>query len=439
MDRDARRPPVPDPELTLRMPAPGGEATLVMKRPPAPPAPHAGLELQRLVAGVNPLLGAASTLLALAEQLRHTGRHDDPGDLRRQLLQQVAEFETAAGAAGVPRPKVTAARYLLCSFLDEVIDATPWGAVSGERTLLQEFHEERSGAEKAFQLLERLGQDPADNADLLELFYVCLRLGFEGRYRGTRDGRVQLEAIAARVLEVVRPSQASTGARSLSEPAQGVAPHRHLEVTVLPLWLLALLTGGLLLGVFLFVGTRLDALAQPVFRQLLALPQALHIERGNATARARLAPLLQADLAQGALAVRDETLRSVITLPADVLFVAGSANVEAGQRALLQRVAQAVNQALQGAPGEVAVLGHTDDATATSLQFPSSWHLSHERARAVMAQLVQLGVPAARLRAEGRADVEPLQPNIDAAARARNRRIEVELRLTRPDAMVGAQ
>jgi len=439
MHRDARSPPIQDPEPTLRMPTPGGQATVVMKREPAPVAPHAGLQLQRLVAGVNPLLGAASTLLALAERLRQTGTHDDPADLRRQLLEQVAAFEAAAGAGGVARPKVTAARYLLCSFLDEVIDATPWGAASGERTLLQEFHEERSGADKSFQLLERLGQDPVDNADLLELFYVCLRLGFEGRYRGTSDDRVQLEAIAARVLEVVRPGQASALARGLSAPAQGVAPQRHLEVTVLPLWLLALLTGGVLLGVFLFVGTRLDALAQPVFRQLLALPQSLRIERGNAAARPRLAPLLQADVAQGALAVRDEALRSVITLPADPLFVAGSANVEATQRALLQRVAQAVSQVLQGAPGQVAVLGHTDDAPAASLQFPSGWHLSHERARAVMAQMVQLGVPASRLRAEGRADVEPLQPNVDAAARARNRRIEIELRLARPDAAEGAR
>lgn len=423
--------PLQDPEPKLRMPAPGGQATVVMKRAAPQAAPHAGLELQRLVAGINPLLGAAATLLALAEQLRHTGTHDDPAGLRRQLLQQVAEFEAAAGASGVPRPKVTAARYLLCSFLDEVIAATPWGAASPERTLLQEFHEERSGADKAFQLLERLGQDPADNADLLELFYVCLRLGFEGRYRGVPEGRAQLEAIATRVLEVVRPADASAQARHLSEPDQGVVRRRHLEVGVLPLWLLALLTGGVLLGMFLFLGARLDTMAQPVFRQLLALPQALRIERSDAVAaRPRLAPLLQAERATGTLEVRDEALRSVITLPADALFVPGSASVEPQQAARLQRVAQV----LKDLPGQVAVIGHTDDAKLASLQFPSSWHLSHERARAVLAVLAQQGVSTSRLRAEGRADVEPLLPNLDAAARARNRRIEIELRLARPEA-----
>jgi type VI secretion system protein ImpK len=431
-----RSPPAQEPEPTLRMPAPGGQATVVMKRAQPQAAPHAGLELQRLVAGVNPLLGAAATLLALAEQLRNTATHDDPAGLRGQLLQQVAQFESAAAARGVARPKVTAARYLLCSFLDEVIAATPWGEASAERSLLQEFHEERSGADKAFQLLERLGQDAADNADLLELFYVCLRLGFEGRYRAVPEGRAQLDAIATRVLEVVRPSAATPArARSLSEPDQGIAHQRLLAPALVPPWLLALLAGGVLLGLVLLLGARLESMAQPVFRRLLALPTALQLQpRADTVARARLAPRLQAEIAQGALAVRDEALRSVVTLPADALFVPGSARIEPGQLALLLRVAQALGETLKDAPGQVAVIGHSDDVAVASLQFPSAWHLSHERARAVLARLVEHGIAPQRLRAEGRADAEPLVRQKDAAARASNRRVEIELRLARPEA-----
>jgi len=424
------RPPLPDLEPTLRMPAPGGQATVVTRRAAPAAPPIAGIELQRLVAGIHPLPGAAATLLALAEQLRHTPAHDDPDGLRHQLLQQVAAFEESAAASGVPRPKVTAARYLLCSFIDEAIAQTPWGADLDGPTLLQEFHEERTGADKAFQLLERLGQEPEANADLLELFYVCLRLGFEGRYRGQPDGRAQLDAIATRVLSVIRPPDLVTQARTLSTPDQGVVRQGHREQKLLPLGLLAVLTGGALLALLLFVGTRLDAQVQPVFRQLHALPQALHVERHDAAARPRLAAPLQAELASGALAVRDEALRSVLTLGADTLFVPGSARLAEGQDALLARVAAV----LKDAPGQVAVIGHTDDAPVASLQFPSAWHLSLERARAVEAALVAHGLPAARLRAEGRADIEPLLPNQDAAARARNRRVEVELRLPRPDA-----
>jgi type VI secretion system protein ImpK len=439
MQRDARSGrPIDDPEPTLRMPAPGGQPSAVLQRPPVTSAAaHAGLELQRLVAGINPLLGAAATLLALAEQLRHTASHDDPPLLRRQLLQQVADFEAAAAAAGVPRPKVTAARYLLCTFLDEVIGTTPWGAANRAPTLLQEFHDETSGADKAFQLLERLGQEPADNTELLELFYVCLRLGFEGRYRGARDGAAQLEAITAKVFEVLQPAAAQPGgsARRLSAPAQGVVRQREQPAAVVPLWMLALLASGALLGWLLWLGTRLDTMAQPVFRSLLAVPQALRIERTDAgAAPARVAPGLKAEIAQGALAVRDETLRSVLTLPADTLFVPGSDRVDDRRAALLQRIGAVLKQQ----PGQIAVIGHTDDSPAPSLQFPSSWHLSHAWARAVMAELVRAGVPPARLRAEGRADAQPLSPESDAAARTRNRRVEIEVQLPRPEAAPSA-
>ena len=418
-------------EPTILMPMPGGQATVVMKRPSArrTASPGAGVELQRLVAGINPLLGAAGTLLGLVAQLRSTTSHDDPAHLRRQLLEWIAEFEALAAANGVPRPKVTAARYVLCTFIDEVIAQTPWATSAAERTLLQEFHEERWGGEKAFQLLERLGQDAATNADLLELFYVCLQLGFEGRYRGMPNGRAQLDAIAERVLDVIRPARDAAAARTLAVHWQGVATHGHRDVSALPLWVLLALAAAILLGMFLVLNGRLDTLARPVFRQIHAVPAALQLAPAEAAAKPRLAPLLQADLGRAALQVRDEALRSVITLPADTLFVPGSAKVEPAQHELLKRLALA----LKDIPGQIAVIGHTDDAPVGSLQFPSNWHLSRERAQAVLAALVEQGLRPERLRAEGRADVEPLVPNRSAAERARNRRIEIELRLPRPD------
>jgi type VI secretion system protein ImpK len=421
-----------DAEPTLMMPAPGGQATVVMKRPAAArkTLPSAALELQRMVAGINPLVGAAGTLLAIVEQLRSTTSHKDPATLRQQLLVAIADFETQATAGGVPRPKITAARYLLCSFLDESIAQTPWGSGGdwAKRNLLQEFHEERWGGEKAFQLLERLGQEPEANADLLELFYICLRLGFEGRFRGTPNGRNQLDAIAARMLEVIRPARTETSARTLAPHWQGVVAPSQRDVAVLPLWILMALTAALVLGIFLAVNARLDELTRPVFRQIVALPAALRLERSEAAAQRRLAPLLQADVARGALQVRDEALRSVVTLAADALFVPGSARIDARQLDLLDRL----SKALKGAPGQIAVIGHTDDVAVSSPQFPSQWHLSNGRAQAVLAALAQGGIEADRLRAEGRADAEPLLPNNSDAARARNRRIEIELRLLRP-------
>ena len=424
---------IPGHEPTILMPAPGGQATVAMKRPPRSraPAASAGVELQRLVAGVNPLLGAAGVLLALVPKLRATTAHDDPAGLHVQLLQCISEFDALATASGVPRPKITAARYVLCSFADEVIAQTPWGTSGGwaERNLLQEFHEERSGGEKAFQLLERLGQDATANADLLELFYVCLQLGFEGRYRGAVDGRAQLDAIAAGVLDVLQPNRDAASTRTLALRWQGVATQGTRGVSAMPLWVLLALGAAIVLGVVLMLNRRLDLLSQPVFTQIHAVPMALRIDRSSAAAKPRLATGLQTDIASGAVQVQDEPMRSVVTLPADGLFVPGSAQLDPRRFDLLGRI----SKVLKDIPGQVAVIGHTDNTPVASLQFPSNWHLSRERAQAVLTGLAQQGLRPERLRAEGRADAEPLVPNDSPAGRARNRRVEIELRLPRPD------
>lgn len=423
-----------DADHTIRMPAPGGQATVVLPRPGAARAarPGAATELQRRVAGVNPLLGAASVLLALVAQLRATASHADPAGLRRQLLERVGEFEALAAGAGVSAHHISAARYLLCTFIDEVVDSTPWGAdgVWAEANLLQEFHDERWGGDKVFKVLDRLSQDARANRHLLELFYVCLALGFEGRFRGKPNGREQLDAIASRVLQSIHPAAQRPPTRALALQWEGVATRGNKDLSGLPVWAVLAVGAALVLGIVLLVNAQLDRLAQPVFRQIHELTAALRVERPAAASKPRLAPLLQADIARGAIEVRDEALRSVVTLPADTLFEAGSARIDSRHLETLGRI----SRALSGLQGQVVVIGHTDSAPTGSLQFPSNWNLSRARAQAALDSLVQQGLPPDRARAEGRADVEPRVRGGTPAEQAQNRRVEIELQLVRPDA-----
>jgi len=419
-----------DPDRTLLIPRPGGRATAAKARRAG--AAAQGATLQHLVAGINPLLSAAGPLLALLAQLRATTHHADRPGLQRQLLGLIGEFEERARASGVTRPQVTAARYLLCTFIDEVIAATPWGAEAppGTRGLLQEFHEDESGASKVFELLERLSADAQAHAPLLELFYVCFALGFEGQYANQPNGRAQLDALAARLLERVRPdAPPPNAARTLSQRWAG-EPRRGPTLSLVPLWLALVVGAALVLGALMWMSTRLSRQAEPVLQQLHDMHRSLAAAPpATPSPKARVAALLADDLASGALDVAEDAQRSLITLNADALFVAGSAQVQAAQRERLARVARA----LAGLPGRIEVLGHTDDQALESLRFPSNWHLSRERAQAVTAVLAEFGVPPQRLRAEGRAETEPRVPNTSASARARNRRVEILLLLPRPE------
>lgn len=401
----------------------------------AEPSPVAA-QLQRLVAGVNPLLGAASVLLGLVGPLRQTVAHPDPAGLRTQLLERIREFEAAAAAQGVARHQVVAARYLLCTMLDEALAGTPWGAEGrwAPHALLPTFHDDDDGGDKAFRLLERLGEDPVANRDLLELFHVAMALGFEGRFRNAPQGRAQRDAVAARLYEIVRPVRAAGAPRELSLRWRGVATRGNEDLRVLPLWVVVAVAGALLLATALALNAWLDARARPVFGALhdvaasLAPPAAGPAAQGApGAAPARLAAL-GPDVAARRLAVRDEPARSVVVMPADRLFVPGTARLAAEAPPLLQRVAAA----LADQPGRVVVSGHTDGRPTGSLQYPSGWHLSRARADAVAEALARGGVPSQRLRAEGRADTEPLGAGAAARDRSADRRVEIELRPPRP-------
>lgn len=419
-----------DQERTLLIPRPGGRATAKVRRS-SHGATNPGATLQHLVAGINPLLVAASPLLALQAQLRATTAHNDRPGLQRQLLGLISEFEEGARASGVSRPLVIAARYLLCTFIDEAIAATPWGAnpPPGTKGLLHEFHDEESGADKVFELLDRLSADAQANAPLLELFYVCIALGLQGRYANLPNGRAELDALAARLLERVRPKAMAADARTLSQHWSGEA-RRGPRFTVVPLWIAVVVGAALVLACVMWLSSRLSRQTEPLLRQLHAVQTSLAAAPAvAAAAKPRLAPPLADDLNAGALEVSDEAQRSVVTLSADALFVPGTAQLQPQQHDRLLRIAQA----LGGLPGRIEVVGHTDDQPVESLRFPSNWHLSRERAQAVAAALVEAGLPAARVRAEGRAETEPRVANDSAAARARNRRVEVQLLLPRPE------
>ena len=131
---------------------------------------------------------------------------------------------------------------------------------------------------------------------------------------------------------------------------------------------------------------------------------------------------LAKEIAAELVAVRDEKNKSVVTIRGDGLFEPGSASVSARYLPLLENIAIALNSV----KGQVQVIGHTDNRPIRSLRFPSNWHLSEERARAVMRILTQT-VPTDRLSAEGRADAEPIADNASPEGRSRNRRVEITL------------
>ncbi len=405
--------------------------------PAAPMAPATGagagpagapLSLDAMMASsLNPLVSAAVPLLAAAPRVRHTARHPNPPALKDALAEGVRKFEAQARAQGLPNEQVIAGRYILCTFLDESAASTPWGGSGAwsANSLLVLFHNETWGGEKVFQLMSKLAENVEGNRNLLELLYIVLGLGFEGRYRVIDNGQAQLDGVRQRLSDLLR--QGRSVEKSLSPRWEGVPDRGQRLSDGIPVWVMA--TAAVMLLALAWAGFKL-ALAQsagPLFAQL----QGLDVKSVQVTtpppppppaARPRLVVLLKDDIAAGRIEVQDLADRSIVTIKGDGFFEPGSTVVDSRVRNLLPHIAEA----LTAVPGQVLITGHTDSQPIRTLRFPSNWHLSQERADVVREELARTVKPQ-RLRAEGRADSEPLADNGSADGRARNRRVEITL------------
>lgn len=250
-DRTVFKQPVPGGDRTSLRPSPGrrGGATEQGRGQPSPANPYpnsaaarggrAGLEQVRFstTLGLNPLVNAASTLIAVFEKTRHTARHPDVGGLHKRLTHEIKSFEQNAKEVGIKPEIVLAARYLLCSALDEAVLHTPWGDQSawGQRTLLSVYHGETSGGEKCFAILDRMQQAPSENLEMLELFYIFLSLGFEGKYRLLDRGRDKIEVLRDDLYRTIRTYRGDFE-RSLSTRWQGLGKVRKTLSHYVPLW-----------------------------------------------------------------------------------------------------------------------------------------------------------------------------------------------------------
>lgn len=421
--------PEPDPDATIAIPTPGRRRDTVPAELPA--APPAGREASAAdlgaLGGLNPLIAAANPVLAVVPQIRHALRHPDPEGLRAGLRESLDAFERDARAAGTGDETLASTRFALCALLDESAASTPWGTGWATAGLLAERCGESNGAEKFFELLEKLSADAAANLAALEFFYVCLALGFEGRYRDAANGREELAALRGGLLEKIRQQRAPHDGE-LSARWRGVAAPARRPAGGLAIWAAACGAALLLAALYIAFSFSLGSLSDPVARDLAQLkvsePPAAGTSGAARLATPRITEYLSAEIARGEVAVNDAAGSSTIVIRSDRLFASGSARLEAEVGPVILRIAEALDHV----PGAILVTGHTDDVPIRTARFPSNWELSTGRAASVVKLVAGKLQDPARLRAEGLADSAPVAANDSAANRARNRRVTIILR-----------
>lgn len=135
----------------------------------------------------------------------------------------------------------------------------------------------------------------------------------------------------------------------------------------------------------------------------------------------KLQALVQKDQLGGQVQVISAGDTVTLRISDKILFASGRAGIEASGLALVGKL----SGVLKDSGGDISIEGHTDNVPISTPQFPSNWELSSARAATVLRQLMQLGLPAAKMRAIGYADTKPVASENSDAAKAKNRRVEI--------------
>lgn len=331
----------------------------------------------------------------LALDIQRGSRIQEPEQFRELLLRQ---FDTSGGqalGANYSAGEVDDARYAVASYFDEAVlnSDNPLREFWQMHPLQLELYKDNRSGIGFFTRLDRLRQSPERNFRLLELYNLCLMLGFEGRYR--LENHETLSTISAGLAQEI--------ARLRGNKATQLAPHAvlkerrrvfHLRISV---WLWPLLA-------------------------LLGLIFAARWLNHDLDERAARLAMDGRRLAQQSVFIKPD-IQSVL----NAMLKGRSIGFESGRDVLTSSGTAFLDTLLPVLESEpearVAIYGHTDSSGDPS----GNQRLSLARAQAVMRYLTKKGVAAGRLEAQGLGASQPVAPNTSAEGQAQNRRIEFKV------------
>lgn len=427
-------------ETTIIRPSPGGRRAAERLRATQPST--ASLPRQP---GINPLVTEASPLLALINRIRNTARHDNVDQLRSQVIQEIKQFTRRAIAAGIEPKVVGAGQYALCATVDDVVQNTPWGSASSwsKRGMVTTFHREAWGGDRFYTLLDFMQRDAERNHNALELMYLCLALGFEGRLRVLPNGASELARIRDALHRLIRRRRGDYD-KALSPHWTGVTTARRGAKAVVPIWVAALIGLVIAAAIFLVLRFLLNADSDVTFRDLFRLrptaadeialvrPQRTEPEVADASGALDTQPPpapgnydILNDYLQpvpgGPIELLGDNDRVTVRLGTDGMFRSASATIQPEIEPILGEVAGGLREVT----GTISVYGHTDSVPISNATYPSNVQLSEARAEAVVEVLSRY-MDGTLLEAQGLADADPVVPDARTETDlAKNRRVDI--------------
>jgi type VI secretion system protein ImpK len=206
----------------------------------------------RRTQGANDLVGFASPVFDLILRLK-AGIVQPSNDLRPTVVAHLQEFEERAVRYRFSEKIVQVAKFALAAFVDEVIltNNFPLREEWEKYPLQLEFFGEQLAGNKFYDKLESMLRQIEVTADAVEIYYVCMLLGFKGRYAVYEQDKLlgTMQRTADALVKVGRIKQVELSPHWLVKD-QPVPP----EKKGMPMWAKVTAFGVLGFAILLYLG-----------------------------------------------------------------------------------------------------------------------------------------------------------------------------------------
>ncbi len=231
---------------------------------------HPGIAQPNGAAADTRLRTLSQDFFSLILMIRRGSEARNVDEFLTRVADYFRELEAQALAVGYSMDQVRDAQYALCAFLDESV----LGAGASNIRQHLELHPLQYtyfgvhlAGEGFFERLEALRTDVKANLDVLEVYHLCLALGFEGKFR--LEHRDQLRYVASTLgQDIARYRQSSAVLSPGWQLPDQVGQLLRYEI---PVWVYLLLIALCCGAVYLVLDNLLDAQVTALIERLSSL------------------------------------------------------------------------------------------------------------------------------------------------------------------------
>jgi type VI secretion system protein ImpK len=231
------------------------------------------INLTKPGARVETLTTLCTDLFLIAIKMKDVQGLGETASLRKLILYYLTQFEKNCLVIKSNPQIIAASKYALVAMLDETVLSCPGEArdLWLSNPLQLELFGDNIAGEAFYTKLNTLLDKPEENRDALEVYYMCLSLGYLGKYvfGGADERETIITDVARALVKMGSHRNDSLAPHGVRITLQRKAPKKHQSARI-PLWIavsiMATLTLGLWTVLNLSAGSTAQQLAQSLFR-----------------------------------------------------------------------------------------------------------------------------------------------------------------------------